>query len=214
MLVFTALTAALVAFERCGGEISTGFFDQDGDFHANDGAVMFGPGTSCKGYDAAALTNTTSQWQAGIVTTSIACEADGGTTSDAYCAAALPAGLSTPANSPSIAVPNGVYDGPFYSITCADGTCGATAGGGTNVACPNADDTGNFYCQQFYQQFVAAAGAQAHASCKPCDETLQNYYSRWTCAGPYICVPDCCSLTGFCVSRDGGAEACEYPCEP
>jgi hypothetical protein len=199
----------VIAAGHCGGLIMDGYFDPDGDFHASDGAVVFGPGSSCKDYDASALASTLGQWQVGNIHTSIACSADAAPLDGvAFCQAALPAGLSFPI----LAIPANVPQ-PFYDTVCVDGKCSTTAF--LNVPCPGTGNDGDHYCRQFFQQFVAAPGAIALASCKPCREVDTNESSP--CGGEFVCSPDCCPnpATGFCVQRADAAPSCnEYPCEP
>jgi hypothetical protein len=210
IVIIGGLAVGIATTERCGGQLADGHFDPDGDFHSSDGAVLFGPGTSCVGYDAAGLVGTAPEWQVGIVVTSIACDMDAGERDQPFCISALPAGLSMPA-SPASPDPNGYYNGPFYHIECEPpGMCNANTGG-TNVSCPGTGETGDFYCTEFYQQFVAAPGAQALASCQPCADL---HTTNDVCSGPYVCIPNCCSAGGFCVQRGDAAAGCEYPCQP
>jgi len=202
-IVGTLAVAGTTVVQMCGGKITNGYFDSDGGFHAPDGAFLYGPGSSCKDYDASGLVGTEKQW-GGPAFTSIPCDRDAGVvTGAAYCAAALPVGLSAPF--PGIGV---VGDYKLDTTSC-QGTCEAYP---ENVyPCPSADETGNFVCRQFFQQFVAASGAQARASCVPC--TWQVVGANGICTGDYVCVPDCCAVGGFCVQR-GADASCEYPCQP
>ena len=199
VVVTSAIVGAMVV-QMCGGQITNGYFDSDGGFHAPDGAFLYGPGSSCKDYDAAGLIG--SHWGEGMFT-SIACDAGSVVGGAAECRAALPAGLSAPF--PGI----GVVGNYNLELIACEGSC---AGSPENVyPCPSADETGNYVCRQFYQQFVAAPGAQARASCVPC--TWQVVGANGVCTGDHVCVPDCCPVGGFCVQR-GADASCEYPCQP
>ena len=181
---------------QCGGKLQYGYFDSDGGLHAPDGAFLWGPGSSCNGYDASALASTSGEWEKDIVGTSIPCDAD------AVCRSELPAGLSTPAG--------GTASEDFYRLNCSSsGTC--LANSALNIACPSADDEGNAYCAAFYQQFVAAPGAHALAQCRPHSEVVVNPNAQY--AWDYVCAPTCCAPSGFCVERNG-TPSCEYPCQP
>ncbi len=200
------MTVAAGIAVTCGGQIFDGYFDPQGNYHDKDGAVVFGPGTSCEGYDASALASTAGQWEKGSVYPDLgACDAD------AYCKAALPAGLTFPTPFSATSTDK------FYIVGCVPNGFAADAGGICSAgadsppACPGENEDGNHYCQTFYQQFVAAPGARALASCKRCRDLQPK---RAVCAGDYICVPDCCNGAGFCVQRGNAAAGCEYPCKP
>jgi hypothetical protein len=145
------MVAAIVP--SCGGRIFDGHFDDSGDYFGSDGGLIFGPGSSCEGYDAAGLANTLGQWEQGVAHTSISCDAN------SACVLELPKGLSQPFSG---AAP-GEYE--LEEISC-HGTCSTVR---LNPRpCPSPDETGNHFCRQFYQQFVAADGAAAQASCVKC----------------------------------------------
>lgn len=181
---------------ECGGKVSYGYTDDDGGFHAPDGAFLWGPGSSCKDYDASVLADT-SDWVHGAVFTSIAC------TTDQFCMTkGLPSGLATPVG--GHAAPGSA----FFRVKCGDGSC--AAGVLLNVPCSGPDENGDQFCRSFYQQFIAAPGATAQASCKPCYDVEPD---DMQCAGDYVCGPDCCPRGGFCVER-GSTKSCEYPCQP
>ena len=190
--VATIATLALFAevATTCGGKVVTGSFDVDGGFHALDGAFLFGPGSSCVDYDAAGIVG---EWQ-GASETTISC------TNDQACVGALPKGLSF--NQPPT--------GQFYYEGCQTDVCTATVG--ANVACNGTDDDSNRYCQTFYQQFVAAPGAIAQATCQPCQAVELPPHNA--CPSAYVCAPTCCERGGFCVQRGNAAPTCEFPCQP
>ncbi len=201
----------VIAVGQCGGRIMDGYFDPDGNFHGSDGGVLFGPGSSCKDYDAAALATTLGQWQTGNINTSIACPVDAAPLDGlAFCRAALPPGLSFP-----ITPKFWTEQASLYAFACADGKCGGQQW--VNVPCPGTGSDGDKYCRAFYQQFVAAPGASAISSCRPCRDLIPPNNNLIPCGGDYICAADCCPdpVGGFCVQRSDAAPDCnEYPCEP
>jgi len=91
-----------------------GYFDSVGSFHASYGAVVFGPGSSCKDYDASALADSTG-WQNGEVKNGLECSADG---SADYCSTALPPGLFFP-----VRYHYWTESSPFYELSCTSWTC-------------------------------------------------------------------------------------------
>ena len=214
-VLLVPIGVTVIAAAQCGGKIDLGHFDQDGDFLAPDGALVFGPGSSCKDYDASALVGTDDGWQLGnlSVDTSIPCDADAAAMDAmagiAECESKLPPGLFFP-----IAVPGNVpqvnYDRTFFNTSCS-GTCVVEQQDAPPCSGPN--EQGDYYCRQFFQQFVAAPGAVARASCRACPEWHTGPYP---CPGAFVCLPDCCpSVYGFCVQRGDAAPSCdEYPCKP
>ena len=188
----------LVAVIECGGRIALGYFDSDGGFHAPDGAFEFGPGSACAGYDAGALTSTAGQWEKGTVKTSIACEAS------IQCVSALPKGLEEPGF-----VGSGGVTYSFWESNCVNGDCLLSSY--YTPPCTGSDENGDAYCRAFYQQFVAAPNATALASCRPWKEVVPFNHGG---DGEFMCMPDCCGYSAFCVQRGNAGPACEFPCQP
>jgi hypothetical protein len=197
------LGLASIVAAACGGRVRdknlpSGYLDDGGVFHLDDGGILFGPGSACVGFDAGpwAKIDPASNWEPQFEASSLPCNAD----SD--CTFLLPLGW------------------PYRRAVCnVEHHCDVAGLGPTPRCEPHDDGTlgspPDPYCSAFYQQFVVASGATALGRCVPCNFDPDQYKE----CGPGKCVTDCFiaqepNPQAIRVQRGGGQPRCENPCQP
>lgn len=206
-----AVTGVAIA-AACGGQVygnPLGYLDDAGVFHSPDGAVVFGPGSACIGYDSATFDTV---WPRASCSTDDEC--------NQWLRAHVPTGYA-------------------WGATCAlDGTsstsksCYAhfigeqpTINTGAGVYCTPGPE-GDAYCNALLNQFISGDGHAESGCVRLCEMvTPENNtpYCKpgtdvWKCAPAWpgqSCACDNTTLFRFelCVQR-GDASHCEPPCTP
>ncbi len=218
-LRFIALVGAgaLIVAGACGGKLvgydTPGGFDDAGVFHQPDGAVLFGPGSGCAGFDAAAYTpapacSPLSPVHDLVADTNSTCNTWAGNFSIGYPVYTLCWAC------PSAQDPRCAQDAGPYA-------CGAQLDprkdGGAPVRC-NPGPEGDAYCAAFYQQFVRGDGkamGRCDMVCLPndnCDCWKDAPYERNGTDhkyGDWGYSPRCPDrdFVGMCVDPCGGGHA-------
>jgi len=208
--IVAATTTGLAAVAACGGEVfgnPIGYLDDGGVFHSPDGAVVFGPGSACPGYDSAAFASLGSSEPC---STDQECadwfraHAPSNYTWNAKCTQ----GIETTAKTCTADFVNEV----------------ATVNTGAGVSCtPGAE--GDAYCTAMYGQFLlgdARVSSTCTHLCKmhipeqgpPYCESGTDVYKCSTGRPGESCTCDDTPLANLelCVERGDGGEHCEVPC--
>jgi hypothetical protein len=201
--------AGVVIVLACGGQVygnPLGYLDDGGVFHSPDGAIVFGPGSACVGYDRAAFDS---------ILPAISCSTDDDC--NQWLHAHVPTGYA-------------------YDATCTQAgavkKCNAqfiggqpTINTGAGVYCTPGPE-GDAYCTALLNQFLLGDGHSRSSCVRLCQlnspENNPPYCEPGT--DQYKCSPaqpleNCaCDQTTLaklelCVDR-GDASHCEAPCTP
>jgi hypothetical protein len=215
---FLALIATLgctltVVAASCGGKVVPGYVDDAGSYHAPDGAIVFGAGLHCVGFDAAAIS---------VLDAAIAWNPS--PTVGGECDAATQCDYLLPSGAPlveAVCMAIGVED----ASTCRLSDVTMNVLNPTVPTCTPGLD-GDAYCGAFFQQFVAALNAHAIGRCAQCRDVTGSSGQRNYCKVPYAgyCVSDCpfpavsfeegALLGHLSVVRGDQPPHCEVPCQP
>ncbi len=197
------LGATLVVF-GCGGGVAKefGYLDDAGVYHAEDGSVLFVPGSACVGFDGS--------------TVPVACTdtTPAGEFSDPACLAWV--AQLTPPGYPvwtTLCQPDG--PNPDASAHCQLYTLPDFTTP-TFVRCPEVSAAGTQFCSAWLQQFVS----QGHtwSACEELDIALQppaqNILTCGVGGPPTARCPDgtSCTQNTICVTADGTNYKCVEPC--
>lgn len=186
-------------FMGCGGQVvgnPLGSLDDAGVFRAPDGAIQFGPGSACPGYDPNNFAHAT----VGPCTTSVDCIA--------------PITNSAPPNYPFVRN----VDCPPPAI-CAEAQLSSNQSSASDrIACTVGTD-GDKYCAAFYGQFVVGNG-QVEVTCQGVCRFSDGPNGTKICnpdAQSGACTPSACSKApnsalALMVVRGDAGPICEAPC--
>jgi hypothetical protein len=206
----------------CGGQIygnPLGFLDDAGTYHSPDGAVLFGPGSSCVGYDPAKFAQ---------LEPLPACEGDDFCKS--WLAATVPPGY--PFGAPKCSKDSVQPTNDTPSVCGAYWRVASTSTYSLNPIYCTPGPSGDAFCRAFLNQFVVGGG-QAGALCvhqcnyldpEPgtespyCASDGPNFYACVaedfeTCSASAVSGPQALQRYELCVHRgDGGYADLEPPC--